>query len=134
MAGLKTQPNDANVEAFLSSIPDDTQREEARILSSLMQEETGSPPVMYGTTILGFGQSTITYANGKTQAWFAAGFSPRKGKFSLYIVDDADARSDELADLGKYTNGKACIWVKRLSDIDLGVLRRIVRQAAAAGT
>lgn len=127
MAELKTTANEGNVKAFLESVEDPVQREESFALLELMKDASGSPPVMYGTTIVGFGNSTVTYANGTTQEWFSVGFSPRKGKFSLYIVNDAEAQKESLDRLGKYKHGKSCVWVKRLSDIDLGVLKEIVK-------
>lgn len=131
MAAMKTTPNEGDVGGFLESIEDERQRNESYQLLDVMKEESGAEPVMYGSTIVGFGHSTITYADGHTEDWFSVGFSPRKGKFSLYIVDDAEKHREELAKLGKHKTGKACIWVKRLSDIDMDVLREMVRQSVA---
>jgi hypothetical protein len=130
MSELKTKPNDGNVAAFLDSVADESQRKESYELLKLMEEETGAEPVMYGSSIVGFGNSKIEYADGHTEDWFSVGFSPRKGKFSLYIVDDAEKHRNELEQLGKHKTGKSCVWVKRLSDINLDVLREIVRQQA----
>lgn len=127
MAELKTTANEGDVKAFLESVEDPVQRQESLTLLELMEDASGSPPVMYGTTIVGFGNSTVTYANGSTQEWFSVGFSPRKGKFSLYIVNDAEAQKESLDRLGTYKHGKSCVWVKRLSDIDLDVLKEIVK-------
>lgn len=133
MAALKTQPNDGDVREFLDAIPDDRQREDAYALLELMMEETEAEPVMYGSSIVGLGSSTITYADGRTQEWFSVGFSPRKGRFSLYIVDDAEANTEILSRLGKHKTGKACIYVSKLDDIDLQVLRELVRREARKG-
>ncbi len=130
MAELKTKVNDDDVRAFLESLPDETQRRESYVLLDLMGEVSGAEPVMYGSSIVGFGSSTITYADGHSADWFSVGFSPRKGKFSLYVVNDADEHRDTLARLGKHKTGKACIWVKRLDDIDLDVLKELLVEAA----
>lgn len=131
MGEAKTRRTDDDVEAFLASISDERQREDSRFLVEMMSEVSGAEPVMWGSTIIGFGHSQITYANGTTQPWFSVGFSPRKGKLSLYIVDDAAGHESTLERLGKYSHGKACIWVKRLSDVDTDVLRELVEESVA---
>lgn len=131
MAAMKTTPNEGDVRSFLDAVEDERQRNESYLLLDLMKAESGAEPVMYGSTIVGFGSSKITYADGHTEDWFSVGFSPRKGKFSLYIVDDAEKHRDELERLGKHKTGKACIWVKRLSDIDMDVLREMVARSVA---
>lgn len=122
----KTIPTDADVQAFLDSIEDESQQTESVELVELMKRISKAKPVMYGKTIVGFGRSMISYADGREEEWFSVGFSPRKGKFSLYVVNDAEAHKAVLDRLGKYKHGKACIWVKRLSDIDMGVLEEMV--------
>ena len=130
MAEIKTKKNDADVRRFLDSIESERQRKESYTLLELMQEVTGASPAMYGSTVVGFGSSILEYADGTTQEWFSVGFSPRKGKFSLYVVRDADEHRETLARLGKHKTGKACIWVNKLDDIDLAVLREMVARAA----
>lgn len=126
MAEMKTKANEDDVTGFLESIEDEQQKADSYVLVDMMKKATGAEPVIYGATIVGFGSSTIEYANGKTQEFFSVGFSPRKGKMSLYVVDDAEANADTLARLGKHKTGKACIWVKRLADTDLDVLRELI--------
>lgn len=132
MAERKTVVNDGDVRQFLDSVEDETQREESYVLLDTMREISGAEPVMYGSSIVGFGNSEITYADGHKEDWFSVGFSPRKGKFSLYVLDDAEKHSEVLSRLGKYKTGKACLWVKRLSDVDMDVLREIISNAVAA--
>jgi hypothetical protein len=129
MAKLKTRPNEGDVYAFLDSLENERQRQESYTLVALMQEVTGAPPQMYGSSIVGFGSSTLTYADGSREPWFSVGFSPRSGKFSLYVVSDAEAHRKTLKRLGKHKTGKACIYVNKLGDIDLGVLREMVARA-----
>lgn len=129
MAERKSKPTDQSVSDFLDSLPDEQQRNESYVLLEMMREVSGAEPVLYGTSIVGFGSSPITYADGHTEDWPAVAFSPRKGKFSLYIVDDAENHREILARLGRHKTGKACIWVRRLSDIDLSVLRQMIRDS-----
>jgi hypothetical protein len=131
MGALKTKPNEGDVEAFLSSISNERRRREAYVLRDMMQDATGSEPLMYGSSIVGFGSSKIHYADGRTEDWFAVGFSPRSGKFSLYVLDEAEKHQDVLSRLGKHKTGKACLWVNKLDDIDLDVLREIIDRAVA---
>jgi hypothetical protein len=129
MAERKTLATDADVQEFLETIESDQQREESKTLLDLMGRVTGASPVMYGSSIVGFGRSMIEYADGRKEDWFSVGFSPRKGKFSLYVMDDAEKHQDVLARLGKYKTGKACLWVKRLDDVDMAVLEEIIQDA-----
>jgi hypothetical protein len=131
MAELKTGANDGDVRAFLDGIDDEEQRKDAQKLLELMGRVSGAEPVMYGSSIVGFGRSEIRYANGKTEPWFAIGFSPRKGKLSLYIVDDPEEHRDLLDQMGPYKNGRSCIWVKRLRDVDMQVLEDLLKRPVA---
>lgn len=131
MAELKTQPSDVDAEAFVDAIADDQVRDDCRALLDLMGETTGQPPVMWGTSIVGFGSVHYRYASGREGDWFAVGFAPRKRSLTVYVMDGVDAHADQLSRLGAHTVGKGCIYVKRLSDIDTGVLREIVASAAA---
>ena len=126
MADRKTVPTNADVQNFIDSVEDETQREDSKKLLELMGRVSGDPGVMYGPSIVGFGRSVVTYANGKQDDWFSVGFSPRKGKMSLYVVNDVEEHADELSKLGKFKHGKSCLWVKRLSDIDMSVLESLV--------
>jgi len=129
MAERKTLATEADVKKFLESVQDERQREESKRLLELMGRVTGAAPVMYGSSIVGFGRSMIEYADGHKDEWFSVGFSPRKGKFSLYVLDDAEKHQDVLTRLGKYKTGKACLWVKKLDDVDMGVLEEIIAGA-----
>lgn len=129
MAGKKTVATKEDVRQFLDAVADERQRDESQVLLDLMARITGAEPVMYGKAIVGFGDSVITYADGHEEPWFSVGFSPRKGKFSLYVMNDASEHEKILSRLGKYKTGKACLWVRRLEDIDMGVLEEIVKGA-----
>jgi hypothetical protein len=126
VAELKTRPTDADVGAFLESVPDERRRDDAKTVCRLMQEVTGQEPVMWGTSIVGFGSVRLRYASGRELDWPVTGFSPRKAATTVYLMDGFEARSDLLARLGPHSTGKSCLYLKRLSDIDLDVLRELV--------
>ncbi len=130
MAQLKTRPNDESVEAFLESVDDETKRRDCLTLLSLMQEETGHEPKMWGGSIVGFGSYHYKYASGREGDWFLTGFSPRKQALSLYIMAGFSRYEDFLERLGKHKTGKSCLYVKTLDDVDLDVLRELVRESA----
>ncbi len=129
MAELKTKKNDADVDAFLATVQDDRQRADAGTLRDLLADITGDDGAMWGSSIVGFGAQHHEYASGRQGEWMAIGFSPRKANLTLYIMDGFDAYDDLLGRLGKHTTGKSCLYVKRLADIDLDVLRQLVHES-----
>ena len=129
MAELKTQKNDDSVDEFLSSIQDDRKREDSRSLVALMERVTGQSPRMWGSSIVGFGDRHYRYASGREGDWFRVGFSPRKQSLTLYVMEYVSDNDPLLDRLGAYTTGKACIYIRRLDDIDLGVLERLVERS-----
>jgi hypothetical protein len=130
VAELKTQPNEGDVDAFLDTIEDETKREDARRLRALMADATGEQPTMWGTTIVGFGSYHYRYATGREGDWFVAGFAPRKQNLTLYIMDGFDEYEPLLSRLGTHSTGKSCLYVKRLADLDMDVLRDLVERSA----
>lgn len=126
MAELKTRRNDGDVDAFLDSIEDETKREDAKAVRTLMEEVTGDEAAMWGDSIVGFGERLVVYPNGRELDWFTVGFSPRKQSLTLYIMDGFDQYDAFLSKLGKHSTGKSCLYVKRLSDVDTTVLRDLV--------
>ena len=130
MVQLKTQRNDGDVEAFLSTVADLQRQADAREVCALMEEVTGESPQMWGKSIVGFGTMHYKYATGREGDWFRVGFSPRKQALTLYLMDGAEARPDLLANLGKYTTGKSCLYIKRLDEVDQAVLREIISSSA----
>jgi hypothetical protein len=130
VAELKTQPNEGDVDAFLDTIEDETKREDARRLRALMADATGEQPTMWGTTIVGFGSYHYRYATGREGDWFVAGFAPRKQNLTLYIMDGFDEYEPLLSRLGKHSTAKSCLYVKRLADLDMDVLRDLVERSA----
>lgn len=94
-----------------------------------MQKVTGAPPKMWGSAIVGFGSYHYKYASGHEGDICIAGFSPRKQNLSLYVMAGAPGQDATLKKLGKHKAGKGCLWVKKLQDIDLGVLEELIRQS-----
>ena len=131
MSELKTKATDGDVEAFLASIEDDARRADAHAVCALIAEAAKAPPVMWGSAIVGFGHRTLRYPDGRETDWMAVGFSPRKASTTLYLAGALEDYADLLADLGKHATGKGCLYVKRLDDVDLAVLRKIVSRSVA---
>lgn len=131
MAELKTKPNDQSVTAFLDSVADERKRQDCYTLLALMQEATQAQPQMWGDSIVGFGSYHYRYPTGNEGTWFLTGFAPRKQSLTLYIMSGFDEYDTLMAKLGKHTTGKACLYIKRLSDIDLDALRQLVKQSVA---
>ena len=124
----KTTPTDQAVYAFIDSLDDLKQRADSEELVSMMTKISGEPAVMWGPSIIGF--DTIHYKGKSSEGdWMKIGFSPRKGKLSLYITCDVTMLADELKDLGKHAVGKGCIYIKQLADVDKQKLENIIQTA-----
>jgi hypothetical protein len=126
MAENRTRPTGQSVAAFLRSVPDAERRSDCRTLVAMMKELTGADGRMWGPAIVGFGDYHYKYASGREGDWFLVGFSPRKTDLSIYVMAGLDGYAPHLARLGKHKTGKSCLYVKRLADIDLDVLRAIL--------
>jgi hypothetical protein len=132
MAENKTQKTKASVSAFLNAIEDDQKRKDAKAVHKMMREATGARAAMWGAAIVGYGSKRYAYASGRTGDWFQVGFSPRKQALTLYIMDGFREYAPLLKKLGKHKTGKSCLYVKRLSDVDEGVLRELIERSVKA--
>ena len=130
MAKIKTRPTDEDVSKFLDSVPDERRRAEAHELRSLFERVTGERAVMWGPSMVGFGSRPYTNTLG-TNDWFVVGFSPRKQAMTIYGIFDGYASTPDplIEALGPSTMGKSCVNIKRLDQIDRGVLEQLVRNA-----
>ena len=126
MDGLKTRRNRASVNAFLARIKDEQQRRDAMVILRIMQDATGEKPTMWGRSLIGFGSYHYKYASGREGDWFLTGFSPRKGSLSLYLMSGLRHRTELLGKLGKYKTGVGCLYIKRLEDIHLPTLKKLI--------
>lgn len=129
MAEIKTRENDANVGDFLNSIADEKVRSDCRRLEELMSSATGADGRMWGDAIVGFGRQHLRYASGREVDWMIVGFSPRKQNLTLYLSSGEAWDGSLLARLGKHKVGMGCLYFKRLSDIDEGVLVELIEQS-----
>jgi hypothetical protein len=123
---LKTQPSKKSVDEFIKAIPDDTKRNDCLTLTAMMQEITGEPPVMWGPSIVGFGTYHYIYESGTEGDWMLTGYSPRKQNLSIYLMDGCAEHCDHLDKLGKHKTSVSCLYIKKLSDVDLDVLKEII--------
>lgn len=127
MAELKTKLTDASVEAFLDGVADERKRQDCYTILAMMQEVTGTEAKMWGDSIVGFGSYHYKYASGREADWPLTGFSPRKQNLTLYIMSGFEQYDELLGRLGKHSTGKACLYIKRLQDVDLVTLKELVR-------
>jgi len=127
MAELKTKATEVSVEAFLDTVEDPRRREDGKALAALLERVTGEPAKMWGPSIVGFGSYHYTYDSGHSGEMCRIGFSPRKAQLVLYGLRAGDDAEAMLARLGKHSTGKGCLYVKKLADVDMGVLEAMAR-------
>lgn len=125
----KTQPTSTSVADFISSLSDKRRQAESRQLIDLMQEESGEEPVLWGPAIIGFGQYHYRYESGREGDFMRVGFSPRKQNLSIYIIPGFEPYQALLERLGKHKVGKSCLYIRRLDNVDMSVLRELVRKS-----
>lgn len=133
MAELKTKKTRESVKDFIDAIPDEQRRKDCRTLVKMMKDATGAQPRMWGPSIVGFGDYHYRYESGREGDWFVAGFSPRKQDLTLYLMSGFEGRQSLMEKLGKHKTGKACLYIKRLSDVDLGVLEKLIHTSVRSG-
>jgi len=129
MYELKTKINDASVVDFLNSVPDETKRMDAFVILDLMTKITGEEPKMWGESIIGFGTYHYRYASGQEGDWMQTGFSPRKQNLTIYLISGIKGFTSQLEKLGKHKTGKSCLYIRRLEDIDMDLLKDIITQS-----
>ncbi|HEU0178464.1 MAG TPA: DUF1801 domain-containing protein [Blastocatellia bacterium] len=126
MADLKTKRNDASVDDFLNSIKDEQVRQDCWTIVDIMRKATKAKPQMWGSSIVGFGNRRYKYASGREIDWMLAAFSPRKQNITLYISSGFEGYDELMSQLGKHSCSKACIYIKRLSDVHLPTLKKLI--------
>lgn len=127
MAELKTKPTDQSAEAFLNGLTDENKRRDAFTILELMRKISQAEPKMWGASIIGFGDYHYKYASGREGDWFQIGFSPRKQDLTLYLIQGFKQYGDLLAKLGKFKTSKGCLYIRRLSDVDLPTLEELIK-------
>jgi Domain of unknown function (DU1801) len=131
MAEAKTKPTAASVDKHLAAVATDAQRADAQALIVLMRRVTGEEPRMWGPSIIGFGSYHYRYDSGREGNAALTGFAIRKGDLTVYITAGFDGLEPLLAKLGKHKASKACLYIKRLSDIDPRILEKLIARSVA---
>lgn len=131
MAGNKTTETGADVDAFLETIEDAQKKADSVALRDMMERISGEPAKMWGPSIVGFGRYQYKYDSGREGEFMLTGFAPRKANLSVYVMPGFDRYGEELARLGKHKTAKSCLSIKKLEDIDTGVLGEIVADSVA---
>lgn len=126
MAQNKTTENDNSVTSFLNTVTDEEKRKDSFELVKIFEEASSFKAKMWGNAIVGFGSYHYKYESGREGDAPLTGFSPRKGSFSLYFSSQFEERDELLAKFGKHKSAKACIYVKKLSDIDVSILKKMI--------
>ena len=129
MAETKTKATKVSFTSFLAGVDGDERRKDCKALAKLMKQATGEPPVMWGPSIVGFGSYHYKYDSGHEGDSCVVGFSPRKTDLTLYLSSELPGREALLTKLGKHKSGRACLYVKRLADVDLAVLEELIRRS-----
>jgi hypothetical protein len=126
MAENKTKPTAQTVEGFVAQVEPEARRAESRAICDLLARASGETPTMWGTSIVGFGSYRYRYDSGREGDAPRVGFSPRKAALTLYVMDGFEGRDELVARVGKVTTGASCVYIKKLSDVDLGALETLV--------
>ncbi|MFT4830536.1 MAG: hypothetical protein ACI815_000170 [Psychroserpens sp.] len=126
MSENKTKPTNSSVIEFLNSIDNEIKRNDSFTILEKMKEITGKPAVMWGDSIVGFGSYHYKYDSGREGDILITGFSPRKQNLTLYIIDGFDGYQELLKKLGPHKTGKSCLYIKKLSDIDMDILTEVI--------
>lgn len=127
MAEPKTKPTGASVKEFLNQISDKERREDCFTVAKLMEEVTGAKPKMWGPSIVGFGTYHYKYASGREGDWPVTGFSPRKNDLTLYIMMGFEQHRELMDQLGKHKTAKSCLYIKRLADVHVPTLKKLLK-------
>ena len=127
MAEQKTKPTQASVKQFLNQVPEKERRDDCFTVVKIMEEITGHKPKMWGPSIVGFGTYRYKYASGREGDWPITGFSPRKRDLTLYMMVGFEKQTELMKQLGKHSTGKSCLYLKRLSDIHIPTLKKLIK-------
>lgn len=132
MAEPKTRPTAIKASTWLAAIDDEARRKDCARLIAMMKRATGEPPVLWGGSIVGFGRYLASYASGKQLDWPVVAFASRGTGLVLYIMTGFTGAAARLRQLGPHRTGKSCLYVKRLSDLDLEVLQSLIDDSVRA--
>jgi|SRR5687767_13624956 hypothetical protein len=126
---VKTKVNDASVTDFLNSVTDEQKRKDSLAILKIMKQMTKEEPKMWGASIVGFGSYHYKGASGREGDWMQIGFSPRKQNLTLYLMGGFNAHTDLLKKLGKHKTSVGCLYIKKLEDVDVDVLKKLMTES-----
>ena len=127
MAEIKTKPTSESVEDFISKVEDEEKRKDSFVILEIMKKATDEDPKMWGNSLIGFGNVKLkSPATGREVDWFKIGFSPRKANLSLYLIGDINQHDAALKKLGKHKTGVGCLYINKLRDIDMEILKELI--------
>ncbi len=129
MATMKTIKNQDSVSAFIDNVEDERKREDCRMLIKIMGQITSSQAAMWGSSIVGFGSYHYRYASGREGDFFLTGFSPRKQNLTVYVMPGFSQYDSLMQKLGKHKVGKSCLYMKKLEDVDIRILTRLIDES-----
>lgn len=129
MAENKTQENDADVNAFLDKVEPEAKRNDSYKVLQLMEDIIGVKAKMWGPSIIGFGNYRLKYESGREMDWFYTGFSPRRQNLTIYIMNGFGRYDDLLSQLGKHKTGKSCLYISKLEQIDMEILKELISES-----
>lgn len=127
MAEIKTKPTSESVENFLNKISDEERRADCFAVAKIMEEITGEKPKMWGPSIVGFDSYHYKYDSGREGDWPVTGFSPRKKDLTLYLMMGFEKHKELMEKLGKHSAAKSCLYIKRLSDVHVPTLKKLIK-------
>ncbi len=131
LAEIKTKPTSSSVASFIDSLTDEQKRKDCYVILEMMEKATKEKPKMWGSSMIGFGNKRYkSPATGREVDWFKMGFSPRKANLSLHLVLDMKQHADTLSKLGKHKTGVGCLYINKLEDVDIKVLKKMISAAA----
>lgn len=129
-AEIKTKQNAASVEDFINSVPDEQKRKDSFVILEMMKKASGEEPKMWGGSLIGFGNMTVkSPKTGREVEWLKIGFSPRKANLSLYLSGKIVKHAETLKKLGKHKTGVGCLYINKLEDVDLKVLKGMIEDS-----
>ena len=127
---IRTKPTVASVEDFINKLPDEQKRKDCFALLEMMKKSTGEEPVLWSSSIIGFGSKRFkSPATGREVDWFIIGFAPRKANLSLYLMMNFKKQADALNKLGKHKTGVGCLYINKLEEIDLKILKGLITES-----
>ena len=129
MSEAKTKPTQRSVDSFIATVEDDKVREDCYTIINLMEKVTGEKPKMWGSAIVGFGKYTYKYESGRSGEICMTGFSPRKANITLYVLAGFPEQAELLQDLGKHKSGKGCLYIKKLDDVNINILKSLIKES-----